>query len=810
LKTLYYKFSLLLFCIFLSPPVFSQNYYTLKGYVSTDRQEVLPGSSIRVFNLGTGTSTNADGQYRIRLIEGLNRLTVSHLGYKSQTFEIVMLTDSVKNISLVLDQKQLEDVVIKNKKRDYSYEVIKQVIENKSKWLNQYQNYRADVYIKSSEKSEAVKVAKKDSTNKVDTLANRSLFECQLIRHETTDGRQKEEKTAVKKIGNQRKLFYTTITDGEFNLYKNHLRIPKIGENEITSPFNDLAFFSYKFELIRTFYEENQKIYHIRVIPRDAGNALYEGEIEVLDEIWVMRKAKLSLSKRALLVHDSFEIELNYAPFDTKYMLTEATYKWKVKEGGKKYAGQTEVTQDNFTFDIQHPKRFFGDLIGVTTQTAYEKDSTFWASIRPKPLSKDEQAVITNKQKLDELQNSKAYLDSIDRISNRITFQKVIWSGVTHTNRAKKVDWQFGSLPNLVQVFSPGGLRLQYGVGMFKKFENKTRLNTNINFNYGLLNKDIKGVFFANYLYDPIKQSRVTVRFGAGFGAINNFATIADVARRSNFYQTKFFFISHRTELFNGLYTNVSAYRERREDLSNFKFTKIGDDIFTNNTPLPFPIGHITKTSFGLDYTPRQLYLLEPREKIILGSDFPTFYVDVELANKIFKKDNVKYSFLSGGLKQVRSIGVFGTLEYNVTASKFLDTTQLSPMDYKYVRGGDKRIFSPAMYTFQLIPKTFRVNTWMYQLHVVHQFNGYLTSKIPLLNRTNIKEMIGGGLLYIPETKYQYTELFGGVNKVIKIGRERLRIGAYYVVAQSNQFGIRNGFKFSIEGYNPSKNTWSF
>jgi Family of unknown function (DUF5686)/CarboxypepD_reg-like domain len=799
---------------------FAQNYYTLKGYVSSDKQEVLPSTSIRVFNLGTGTTTNTEGQYKIRLIEGLNRLTVSHLGYVSQTFEIVMLSDSTKNISLELDQKQLDEVVIKNKKRDYSYEVIKLVIENKGKWLNQYQNFKSEVYIKSTEKSEFAKTPKKekvktDSTNfgtpkKIDSLANYSLFECQLTRHETADGRQKEEKTAVKKIGNQRKLFYTSITDGEFNLYKNHLRIPKIGENEITSPFNDLAFFSYKFELIKTFYEGSQKIYHIRVIPRDAGNALYEGEIEIIDELWVLRKADLSLSKRALLVHDSFDIHLNYTLNSEKYMLTDARYEWAVKEGGKKYKGQTEVSQKDFSFDVPLPKRFFGDMIGLTTQTAYEKDSTFWASIRPKPLSKEEQTVITNKQKLDELLNSKVYLDSLDKISNRITFQKLIWSGVTHTNRIKKTDWSFGSIPNLVQVFSPGGLRLQYGVTMYKKFENRTRVNVFTNLSYGLGNKDIKGLFNASYLYDPIKQSRVSVRFGSSFGVINNFATIADVAKRSNFYQNKFIYIAHRTEILNGLYTSISAYREKREDLSNFKFTKLGDEVFKDNTPLPFPTGFVTKTNFGLDYTPRQLYLLEPREKIILGSDFPTFYVDLELANKVFKNDNVKYSYLSGGLKQVRNIGIFGTLEYNLSASKFLDTTKLSPMDYKYIRGGDQRIFSPAMYSFQLIPKTFRVNTWMYQLHAVHQFYGYLTSKIPLLNRTNIKEMFGGGLLYIPETKYQYSELFGGVNKVIKIGRERLRIGAYYVVAQSNQFGFRNGFKFSIESYNPSKNTWSF
>jgi hypothetical protein len=92
----------------------------------------------------------------------------------------------------------------------------------------------------------------------------------------------------------------------------------------------------------------------------------------------------------------------------------------------------------------------------------------------------------------------------------------------------------------------------------------------------------------------------------------------------------------------------------------------------------------------------------------------------------------------------------------------------------------------------------------------VHQFNGFFTSKIPLLNKTKIREVAGGGFLYVPERKYQYSEVFFGLNRAFKIGRERIRLGAYYVIGQSNDFGVRNGFKFSLEPYNQSKNTWSF
>ena len=100
---------------------------------------------------------------------------------------------------------------------------------------------------------------------------------------------------------------------------------------------------------------------------------------------------------------------------------------------------------------------------------------------------------------------------------------------------------------------------------------------------------------------------------------------------------------------------------------------------------------------------------------------------------------------MSASVRQTFNVGIIGTSEYRLSIGKFLDTTRLAVMDYKYMRGGDNYFFSPAMLTYQLIPKTFPVFNWYFESHYVHQFNGFLTSKIPLLNKTKIREMAGGG-----------------------------------------------------------------
>ncbi|MCU0323783.1 MAG: DUF5686 and carboxypeptidase regulatory-like domain-containing protein [Spirosomaceae bacterium] len=801
---------LFLLTFFLPFITFSQNFFTLRGYIYAENNEPISGASIRVFNLNTGTMSNPEGRYEIRLIEGLNRITVTSVGYQPETFEVVVEKDFVKNVILKIDQKHLEEVVVKVKKRDYSYEVIKKVIENKQNVLNQFTNFKCETYIKSVEHLEKKLTPKADSLAKKDSLPRMNLFECKLIRHENSNGQQKEEKLAVKTVGEQRTLFFRSVTDGEFNLYKNHQRIEKIGQNEYLSPLSDLTFLSYKFQLLKYYYEGNEKIYRIKVTPRELGNALYEGEIEVIEDLWVLKTANLNLTKRGLLVYDSFGFKQEFTNIQNRWVPSKTTYHWKLKEGGSKKTGEAVVIQSNYEFDVNLPKRFFGLEVGRTTEDAYKRDSTFWESIRPQPLTNDEMKVIKEKERLELLKNSKAYLDSIDRIFNKITFQKVLYQGIGHINRAKKVNWSFDPVLGLFDPVTIGGLRVRYGIGYFKKFENKKTLDITVSGTYGFLNRDLKGRFSINSLYNPKKLSSVTLQMGSGFGVINGAATVRDIARRSNFYQNNFILAGHRTELFNGFYINTNLFYEKRFDLSNFKFAALGDRLFTENKVDVFPTSYTYKAIFDIEYTPRQLFLREPDQKIILGSRFPTFNARIERAFSVRNRPSNQFTYFSFEARQEFNVGIFGTSEYKIKGGKFLDTTSLAPMDYKYMRGGDPYFFSPPMYTYQLIPETFTVFNWFFESHYTHQFNGYLTSKIPLLNKTGIKEMAGGGFLYVPERKYQYAELYGGINRIFKVGRERFRLGVYYVVAQSNDFGIRNMIKFSFEPYNQYRNTWSF
>ena len=84
----------------------------LKGKIFDTQDTSLPGVSVKVAGAG-GTSTDANGEYAIKLANGNYAVTFSYIGYKSQTRKITITGgDVVQNITLVSAENQLGEVVV--------------------------------------------------------------------------------------------------------------------------------------------------------------------------------------------------------------------------------------------------------------------------------------------------------------------------------------------------------------------------------------------------------------------------------------------------------------------------------------------------------------------------------------------------------------------------------------------------------------------------------------------------------------------------------------------------------------------------
>ena len=93
----------------------------IRGLVTDDKNETLPGASVVAIHTPTGTkyggTSNLDGRYNLlnMRVGGPYAITVSYIGFKSQEFKDVYLTLGKTlslNVKLVADNQQLEEVVI--------------------------------------------------------------------------------------------------------------------------------------------------------------------------------------------------------------------------------------------------------------------------------------------------------------------------------------------------------------------------------------------------------------------------------------------------------------------------------------------------------------------------------------------------------------------------------------------------------------------------------------------------------------------------------------------------------------------------
>ena len=390
----------------------------LRGYVYNENNQALPSVNVRVMNTGLGTITNQLGQYELRLEQGLNRVIYSSIGFETQQIDIVMEGDEVKNIWLSVADNEIEAIDVRIKKRDYSYEIIKNVIENKHHYQEQYNSLKQRIYIKSVEEVES----KKQNTSEEeidekpddlielkDSIPNLHLYETEMIHHFQHSNKTKEEKSAAKKLGDQRTLFYTSTTDGDFDFYKNLIVIRKLGDNSYVSPFSPTTFLSYKFKLLGSYFEGDNKVYRIEMSPRKHGNALLKGTIEVYDKLWALKRVEFEFPKNSLILYQQFSIVQDYSFVDSMHIVTHQEFNWKIKDGQTKINGYCFVKHSDFVFDTIYPKRFFGAELGVTAMDAYEKDSSYWSSIRPVPLSKKEQSFIQYQDSMYLLRHSKVY-----------------------------------------------------------------------------------------------------------------------------------------------------------------------------------------------------------------------------------------------------------------------------------------------------------------------------------------------------------------------------------------------------------------
>lgn len=791
--------------------------YKLSGKVMDNNKDHLALASVEIKELRKGTISKDDGSYEFFLERGKYTLVVSMTGYQPLVRTVYINNEDVVE-NVVMEESEsatLGEVVIKAKIRDRAEELIRNVVRIKGSILDAIGDYSYNAYIKAFQLDSGITKKKLEDTLSAHAdYTGMGLTEIALHVDKTSGGEIKEERFGVSKRGKSENLFYLTVTDGDFYLYGNLINTPPVSKIPFISPLSNAGLIAYRFKTITIDRSIKPKVYTIAIRPRQLSNAVIEGEIKIQDSTWNVISAEYRLPPAHMPEYDYMEVKQQYEKVgDSARMISRQQFIYYTKTKKGKLYGETTVNYSNYELKKNFKRGYFGNEVSTTSIQAYEKDSAFWQSVRKEPLSKQQELYARYQDSVYAYQHSEAYLDSMDRVLNKVTWKKMLIFGQIFNDHKKERMWILPPITSLIQPISFGGARLHVSGAYRKTYPNRKTLSLEADLSYGFRNHDVNGMVSLERLYNPFNRGKFKISAGRNFEFIYAGDAWVNVLKRSNIYLNNIVEIGHELQIVNGVHLFNNLQVALRRSVAHYKVGTNTNSIFGihNEPAIDFESYNATYNEVKLYLTPKLKYIRDAREKIFLGSKWPTFYTIWRKGVPKLFNSQIDFDYLEFGLIQTINFGVLGNTSYIVKTGDFLNTKDLRVIDYKYMRRGDPLLFQNPQKAFQALDSTFPVFKRYYQGNIVHEFNGFLVNKIPFMKKLKIQEIAGGGFLLAPERNLKYMEFFTGLERVFKWPFNplaRVKLGIYIVGSVANKFNNPVQFKIGLTTWDRFKNAW--
>jgi hypothetical protein len=819
---------------------FSQ--YAIKGSIVDENGASIPGVRVAVENTTYGVPANSQGFYFLEVpAPGTYVLTFTMLSFEKRS-DTIVVKDQITYHETILYEKSTElgTVEIYADKKDIAKEVIGYVIDNKKNLGRAYETYQCDTYIKTSLEKEsrfpfmgATDTVGKQRMNLIESYSvthfkQNTTYHEEVIAHH--DYAEKANSTVMVSVDfanpdnlvpNQAieynpYIFFEKVADGDVDPYQNLIDLPKISSKQLVSPVAVNAFVNYKYTLESVFYEDKQKIYEIKVEPRFKEGPLFSGTLFIIDSLWVIKSMDLSVNAAAMDYFKEFRIIQDFENIDGNWVATRREFTYTINDGMDYVMANTRVQHSNYLFNKGYDEKLYKNSVMSFNDDAFDRDSLYWISARPIQLKPEELQYIYEQDSIEKELSSFEHIDSLNAEYNRLTVWDFLLNGVGFRNREKAREIYFSPLISQPQFFGFGPYRHKLAGYYSKEFENGKSINVNAEIDYGFKYQDLKGMVGFEYTYLPKHFGSLKVSGGDVYDLVNSYESIVNTGASSNFVRKTFFAIGQRYEIVNGLYGRVSYdYSTRiavpelaRAPWLDSLMKNIGSDIQAK----PFETYTVSIFELELLYRFKQAYIIKKGKKIVIGTEFPELKLNYKIGVPGLFGSDVNFSFLELGASDEITFGTFGNMKWNFLAGSFLGSNiaDIRFIEHKFFRGSDFFFFSNPLKSLQLLDSTRHTAHPYLQAFVIHHFNGAITDKIPLINKTKIELVAGGGLLMIDDADYSHLEFYMGIERKFKIKKQLFKVSAFYVLRDNGAPSVQLNFKFGLDFYNSFTNSWSY
>ncbi|HDZ14268.1 hypothetical protein LCGC14_0757280 [marine sediment metagenome] len=824
--------------IFLLIVAFAGAQTKVGGVVIDETGETVPFANVLFKDSQEGTITNDDGKFYLESDTTYPTLVVSFIGYETQEIALTQKVNYEMKITLLEASEQLKEVVLiagkQSKKNNPAIDILRKIWQQKRRnGLSLFEQYKYDKYEKvefdlntidssviQSRVFKGLEFMFEDlDTSRITGKTYLPIFLNEKFSKVYGDNNfqtEKEDVLGSKNSGFENNQSITAFVQdmyAEYDVYNNYI---KFFDKSFTSPLSKTGIDVYNYALRDSAYIDNKWCYNIVYYPRRKNELTFKGDFWVNDSTYAIKNINLQVVKSANLnwvkdiyIEQDFEV-LNDSVFLLKrdYMLTDFSYSKKEKSRG--IYGKRTTVYDRHQFDQERPRDFYKTKSNPFDPIVMSRDTTFWTNNRLESLNKDEKGVY---QLLDTLK-------TVPKFKSYYNIVSILGSGYIEVD---KLNLDIGDVYSVFGYNDAEGIRLRGGARTYFGQNDLWRLEGYMAYGF----KDQKGKYGISGKWLVDKKIRLIFSGGNRRDIEQlglNLTATNDVLGRS-IASSSILTVGANDRLTN---INLSTFNIEMEPIPNFR-VRIGNSFRTLSSALPdaFSLDYIdTDSPSGiaseiqqfdvnttLIYTPGKRTIGFGVERSDINDDYSTLLLNYTRGLEGFLESDFEYSKLQFSYSQPWQLGGFGRLLSTVEVGK---TFGAVPLGLLNVIPGNQTLFSlyntfPNLDFYEFVTDTYAA------VHLEHNFNGRLFSRIPLLRKLDLREIIGvrgvwGELsdenialnaptnipLQAPNDKIYY-EYSVGVGNIFKIFRIDFNFrGNYLDAPEARPFSVTGSFGFNF------------
>jgi hypothetical protein len=514
---------------------------------------------------------------------------------------------------------------------------------------------------------------------------------------------------------------------------------------------------------------------------------------------------------------DTIRLEQLYRPLDdeTWFISSQVIYP-AIKILGFDAYGSFVNIYSRINVDPSFEKKYFNSTILKYTDSSNRKSAEYWEKNRPVPLLEEEIRDYEKKDSIEIARKDPRYLDSLDRRRNRFSPMGLLLTGQRFSNSKKRSSLLISSVTESVNFNPAEGLVLNPAITWNKKLDSSTAGRRNIsihqNLRYGFANGHFNPYMTIQYSYGKKYSQQIRLSGGKRVFQFNNdspigergntISSLLEETNRIRSYEALYFRGSYRQALGDGFEGQVGVQFQDRTPLDNvtdYTWTNKSGREYAPNYPFEIMTSNIRRhQSFtmmiGFRWQPGTRYVELPDRKFSVGSKYPVFSFRFVQGFPGVLGSKAEFSKWKFDVSDDFNLKLAGRTHYRVGVGGFLSADSVDVPDYNHFNGNISLLATEYLNSFQLLQIYRFSNTAnMYtQAHLEHNFNGFLTNKIPGFRKLNLYLVTGFNGLYIDRSR-NYFEWFVGFDNIFK--QLRIDYVQSFIEGRANHSAIRLGLR---------------